>query len=950
MALTIQQQINPQERIQQTTIQRQTSSQMSAQQQKLQSEIKLQQQKLQQKIAEVDRLREQAEYKSRTEGEVSNFLKNQLNQKAKEITAVQQRLNILRSSQSLQEAAQRQTVYQTQQIQKQFRQAEQKKKDQLPSGFETEAKRYESFGYTKTESGILAVASLQRGGMTFSPDYAQELLQTGVSTMGGIQTQREFGSRPSVSEVFFPKQEPYLTTRVTEVKEGIPTTEVIKVEPEAIAGIFPKVTKATKEETTFFRSQPKDLQAKTPEQFRGEYGILGPKISGRIVGGYERQLEKIRQSQKGVSQSITFLPTKGLEYAEYRTGLDLPTTFTEAQQNIRESSSFLREQGILSEGAIAIGEQISAIGVGGLKTVAKRPIEVGGILALSAGVGFAAGAGIGALSGVSVGAAKVATGGLITLGVAGAIPSVIGTSSQIIAEEDVIKRGEIIGESAVFAGAGLYGGFKGFKAGKRLFEPITITKPIKEPIQTFRETQVPAVKDGKLTTLKTLEIRGETKPPLLKFKTTRFKQFFDITPKQAEVIMPKQFLIKTPVPARGEEPFTVFKFVKGSKKADIISIRGGQQPIRLKTDISKLTNIEKLLLKRSAGVQDDLISEQTLTKFFGKGKTFQRNIITSEKQFRIDVGKKTLEVVPYGRRTMTTRAISSLEPVIETPKAELLKGDIRFKDISKPFARARGKTPRLTGEVFILKEPVVSTETPTKFIRPAQITKTPFSKTFQKVVTKQEPTTLAARVPKQILAKTVPLETIKTLTKTMDIPVLVRTKQQSRVKEVPTIKVKPQERTVTKSMLRPVVKLQERFLTTQKPKQEIKSIIKQQTKQVGKQIQKQQQKQIQKQILKQVLKTPGVPKNLLYPFRPTFPLAKPPSFDFSFKLGKRKRKFRKITQPTGYSPSLTGAVFRIRGKSKEFRFGYLPGIRGYDFSILKNDKVKKKKSLRWAEI
>ena len=80
----------------------------------------------------------------------------------------------------------------------------------------------------------------------------------------------------------------------------------------------------------------------------------------------------------------------------------------------------------------------------------------------------------------------------------------------------------------------------------------------------------------------------------------------------------------------------------------------------------------------------------------------------------------------------------------EDAPVDIIKAQTTFKDVTFPGARAAGRTPTLETTIVRIK-PTPSPDDAIRFVAPAEITKTPFSKTFQAPAQVTEP--LAARVP-----------------------------------------------------------------------------------------------------------------------------------------------------------------------------------------------------------
>jgi len=87
---------------------------------------------------------------------------------------------------------------------------------------------------------------------------------------------------------------------------------------------------------------------------------------------------------------------------------------------------------------------------------------------------------------------------------------------------------------------------------------------------------------------------------------------------------------------------------------------------------------------------------------------------------------------PYGKSTEVFETISTLKPLKKTELVETFTSDVLFKDVTKPYSRATGKTPKIKTEITFIKEPlIIDLGAKTKVIKPADIKKTSLDKTFQ---------------------------------------------------------------------------------------------------------------------------------------------------------------------------------------------------------------------------
>jgi len=305
-------------------------------------------------------------------------------------------------------------------------------------------------------------------------------------------------------------------------------------------------------------------------------------------------------------------------------------------------------------------------------------------------------------------------------------------------------------------------------------KPFSIVKDLRrveDPV--FFERQYKKIVNGKEVNLGEFIIKGERSPPRLKidYNVLGF-------PKDFKFIESKGYGVVTLEPVVQGRLFRVIEFKEGSNVINIRKIKGETEPFNIKNDLSKLSNTEFYALQRYVQrlnqqkgfkysidmdrtlstdkavkklferkeifepKESPLLSRSTISKLFSESSDFSKSFIGSQKTIQINTKTLMARQVPYGRRTNLDVSISRTEPLFETEAIKAVTTENLFKDVSKPFARASGKTPRLTGETYFLKEPInLQGSEGVNFINPAEITKTPFSKTFQEVkqIQKQEP-------------------------------------------------------------------------------------------------------------------------------------------------------------------------------------------------------------------
>ena len=312
------------------------------------------------------------------------------------------------------------------------------------------------------------------------------------------------------------------------------------------------------------------------------------------------------------------------------------------------------------------------------------------------------------------------------------------------------------------AEAGLGGVIVAQKAVSFLRAPIVTTRAarqIREP-QAFEVQKTIPIKE-KPTTVSLFEIRGEVRPPTIIERTTRGRKALDILGKQAEKIVrvgdgsvvslrlpgkvtkipAKEFIIKTPRPVIGKQPFFVAETQTGRRFATISRVEGVSKKISLE-QFSKLSKQEQFLLQRRAmELTRGPVSLERVPVVLSREAIRETSLIKSQRLLR-ETPKKTvsdIRLVPGKRRPVLTAGVSEEVSAVKIDAGELIKARTLFKDVTFAGARTTGKTPGLDTTILRLSQ---KTKDTVKFVKPAQIKKTPFMQTFQKQEVK-----LTARVP-----------------------------------------------------------------------------------------------------------------------------------------------------------------------------------------------------------
>lgn len=163
--------------------------------------------------------------------------------------------------------------------------------------------------------------------------------------------------------------------------------------------------------------------------------------------------------------------------------------------------------------------------------------------------------------------------------------------------------------------------------------------------------------------------------------------------------------------------------------------------------ISKTTDeMESLFRKqiKSLYASDGLVKLENVPKVLERIKAYSAGDII---KYRLANVRRTQDsylftTAPPGKRItrFKTASITETKPIIETPEFDILTGRVYYKETTKPFSRASGKIPSMKGTIKTYIEPSVIRqrgvsvryEEPTEVLlqKPANIQKTPFSRTF----------------------------------------------------------------------------------------------------------------------------------------------------------------------------------------------------------------------------
>ena len=356
------------------------------------------------------------------------------------------------------------------------------------------------------------------------------------------------------------------------------------------------------------------------------------------------------------------------------------------------------------------------------RDIIKYPLTNVGIY----GAGFIVGGGIQTTKqALKLGSPNIITKGLkVGAGIGIGIFEAKNLYAQVKTQPSIRAKGEVIGittKELFLFGAGTRAGTKAFT--------ITETRtPLREPkLYGVEKQQVVINTKGEGKLYSEYMIRGETRPPTLITRSSPiYKGYFGDVINQ-RTLPGRKFTIGTivPVPAGTKEPFNIFYKVGRGAKGKIISIKGISQNIELGGISKPFNRIEKFLATR-------IVETSSM-----------RSIKPNEIITRGSLGTKTYDIIFTKTGTSISqrlgKSINQYQTLSRTRFAgnvrgnEFYRSEVFFKETTKPFARATGRTPKLPLAIIQYGEPKVleGGKGGLEYIRTTGSIKTPFSSTFK---------------------------------------------------------------------------------------------------------------------------------------------------------------------------------------------------------------------------
>lgn len=283
-------------------------------------------------------------------------------------------------------------------------------------------------------------------------------------------------------------------------------------------------------------------------------------------------------------------------------------------------------------------------------------------------------------------------------------------------------------------------------------------------VPEFVEVQQPIRLLGQDSTISKFVIKQELSPPLIKIPQTKKLGYLGDSD-FLKVVPAKIQTTKTIFPIIGEQsPIFTLTTKTGSRVGEINILRGKSIPTSLE-ELQKVSKIEQYNWQKLAEyVTGRPVALKNVPKILSKDSQKMKGII---KQFNLGkikrIGKGNyfadlLSPKMAGRRTKTFQTAGEVSSVKEGEVFDVLTGKVIFKDVTKPFARATGKTPAMEGTIFRFKEPLIfGEETGVQIMRSTGGAKTPLSTTFKDVLiqTPKPAPVINPKIPtSQVLKKT----------------------------------------------------------------------------------------------------------------------------------------------------------------------------------------------------
>lgn len=442
--------------------------------------------------------------------------------------------------------------------------------------------------------------------------------------------------------------------------------------------------------------------------------------------------------------------------------------------------------------------------------------------------------------------------------------------------------------------------------GLQKFKVVEPLRPTKEPYAI--ETIQTEVNLGKPTRYSYYNIFTEKAPSRVTYTTSLNEMVLGKTPKNIKILPAITAETKTPFYATTESPFITLE-TKGGKVGKLAEVSGTSQRIEISNYPSLPKNqqflIERLTETKTGGVP---VSSKNIPYILDKEDIRFLSDIDVSRLGKIKLSKDGSYLEPVLPRKLGIKTpkynVGLGEPYFSTPQKttrfqtitetkmlkvpqgmedvyQLSKSKVVFKEVTFPFSRATGKTPKLIVYTKEYLEPIVVSKEPIKFIQTGNIKKTPFGNTFQ--IQKSELKTLVRTSPPKVSkARTTtkvissPIETTTfTSSAYAGLGLYERTEGGQVPKSVNVFSVK----SFTSPLSKETSATQPKFIFKTGLKEEQKVVLKPMAREISKTIPKEITKTIQKPTLKLTSKT--IQKQIQKPITkiptPTITITRTPS-------------------------------------------------------------------------
>lgn len=271
--------------------------------------------------------------------------------------------------------------------------------------------------------------------------------------------------------------------------------------------------------------------------------------------------------------------------------------------------------------------------------------------------------------------------------------------------------------------------------------PMKIVTPLRElsEFSVSPESVVRVSAKGKEVRLSAFEIYTEIKPPRIELKRVKGQGFLDAI----EIEKPSLYVRTKPSEiVKGENPYLALssKNLKYSKVGSLGEVIPVETNFISLSEINSLPNVEKYLFQKLAELKTGgrPVSLKNVNKILSKDDLYIRGALEVRGKGKVrGLNKNSIEIEGLkGIKVKQYLTLSSAQKAGETKYLEIYDIKTIFKDVTKPFSRASGKTSVLKTKLFELKETIILDKAEVNFISPADIIKTPMSKTFSEQILK----------------------------------------------------------------------------------------------------------------------------------------------------------------------------------------------------------------------